>query len=250
MEEYEQLLDTYRLNIENDINKRLDFISNYLKKAKAKGAVIGISGGIDSAVTAALLIRALGREKVIGVWMPAYSNSIHEHDANLLAEKIGLNLISVNLGQTYDTISDEIEKNQYLSELSKGNIKARLRMTTLYAIAGENNYLVADTCNYSEIYIGYMTKGGDGLADFNPIGSLTKHQIRILAEYFEIPNTIIEKPPSADLWAGQTDEIEMGFTYAELDQYLLTGIGDPIIVDKIETLHRKSNHKRVEIPSI
>lgn len=250
LEEFNKLLDKYKLDIEEDINKRVDFISNYINEARADGVVIGISGGIDSAVTAALLIHALGREKVLGVWMPAYSNSIHKQDAFLLAKKIDLNLVEVDLGKTFDTISLELEKVQCLSDLSKGNIKARLRMTTLYAIAGERNYLVTDTCNYSEIYIGYMTKGGDGLADFNPIGSLTKHQIRILANYFKIPDTIIEKPPSADLWVNQTDEKEMGFSYVELDRYLLTGKGNQDIINKIDTLHRKSKHKRVPMPSI
>lgn len=95
-----------------------------------------------------------------------------------------------------------------------------------------------------------MTKGGDGLADFNPVSTLTKHQIRILAEYLEIPKEIIEKSPSADLWDGQTDELEMGFTYEDLDKYLLTGKGSKSLIEKIEILHKRSEHKRVEMPSI
>ncbi|MGD9677301.1 MAG: NAD(+) synthase [Vulcanibacillus sp.] len=250
MNKFKNLLQIYQENIEDDISKRIDFIKNSINQAQARGVVIGISGGIDSAVVAALCINALGSEKVLGVWMPAYSNIVHEKDANILAASIGLNLITVNLGQTYDVLNQELEKVVELDNLLKGNIKARLRMTTLYAIAGQKKYLVSDTCNLSEIYIGYMTKGGDGLADFNPIASLTKHQIRILARYLAIPQRIIDKVPSADLWEGQTDENEMGFTYEQLDNYLLTQEGEPEILKKIERLHKNSEHKRVLMASI
>lgn len=123
-------------------------------------------------------------------------------------------------------------------------------MTTLYAIANQKGYLVADTCNASEIYVGYMTKGGDGLADFNAIATLTKTQIRILAEYLGIPESIRKKPPTADLWADQTDEGEMGFTYEDLDRYIITGEADPRVKERIDTLHRISEHKRSLMPGI
>lgn len=250
MDKFNEILRSYKDNIEEDIEKRCSFIKDYLKKANAKGIIIGISGGIDSAVTAALAIKAIGQENVLGVWMPAYSDPIHAKDAKSLVDAIGLNLITVDIGESYDKLVKEIEQAEQLNDLAKGNTKARLRMTTLYALAGQKNYLVTDTCNYSEIYVGYMTKGGDGLADFNPIGSLTKHQIWILAEYFDIPQEIINKPPSADLWVGQTDEQEMGFTYEALDRYLLTGQGEQHIIEKIERLHRISEHKREPMPTI
>jgi len=246
---FEQILADYRKKIEIDLKMRIEFIRSIITKANAKGVIVGISGGIDSAVTAALQIRALGKDKVLGVWMPAYSSSVHYQDA-LSLSKIGLNLVTVNLNSAYDNLIREIEKVKKLSPLSLGNTKARLRMTTLYALAGELGYLVSDTCNKSEIYVGYMTKGGDGLADFNPIASLTKHHIRILAEYFNIPQEIIDKPPTADLWSGQTDENEMGFTYYDLDRYLLTGEGEEEVIKKIERLHQLSEHKRVLMPSI
>lgn len=250
MDRFNEILQDYKKNIEEDIEKRCSFIKDYLKKANANGIVIGISGGIDSAVTAALAIKAVGKENVLGVWMPAYSDPIHAKDAKSLADAIGLKLITINIGDSYDGLVKEIERTELLNDLTKGNTKARLRMATLYALAGQKNYLVTDTCNYSEIYVGYMTKGGDGLADLNPIGSLTKHQIRILAEYFNIPQNIINKPPSADLWVGQTDEQEMGFTYEELDRYLLTGQAETQIIERIEHLHQISEHKRVPMPSI
>lgn len=250
MDQFQEKLQAYRNQIEQDIEDRLEFIRSYVNEANAKGVVVGISGGIDSAVTAALNIKALGAERVLGVWMPAFSDPVHEKDARSLVQALDLQLEAVDVGPAFTKIVDEIEKVEELNALNKGNTKARLRMTTLYAIAGQKGYLVSDTCNYSEIYVGYMTKGGDGLADFNPISSLTKHQIRMLAEYFAIPEPVISKAPSADLWAGQTDEDEMGFTYEQLDRYLLTGEGSPDVVAKIERLHQISEHKRVLMPGI
>lgn len=250
MDQFQEKLQIYQNRIEQDIQDRLEFIRSYVKKAHAKGVVVGISGGIDSAVTAALNIKALGEERVLGVWMPAFSDLVHEKDARSLVKAIGLQLEAVDVGPAFTKMVEEIEKVEELNALNRGNTKARLRMTTLYAIAGQKGYLVSDTCNYSEIYVGYMTKGGDGLADFNPISSLTKHQIRMLAEHFGIPEPIISKAPSADLWAGQTDEDEMGFTYEQLDRYLLTEEGDSEVIAKIERLHQMSEHKRVLMPGI
>ncbi len=250
VELFQDKLMQYKEKIQEDIEDRIQFIRHYIENAHAKGAIVGISGGIDSAVTAALCVKALGKGKVLGVWMPAYSSPVHEKDARALAESIDLHLEVVDVGPAFDAILGEIDKVESLSDLQKGNTKARLRMTSLYAIAGQKGYLVADTCNYSEIYVGYMTKGGDGLADFNPVASLTKHQIRLVASELGVPESIITKPPSADLWVGQTDEDEMGFTYEDLDWYLLTGEGKPEIVEKIERLHRNSEHKRTLMPGI
>ncbi|TCS78769.1 NAD(+) synthase [Tepidibacillus fermentans] len=250
MDLFQEKLRQYKERIQEDISERVNFIRSYVENACAKGVVVGISGGIDSSVTAALCLKALGKERVLGIWMPAYSNPVHEKDANALAEAIDLNLVKIDVGPAFDAILPEIEKIEPLNDLQKGNTKARLRMTSLYAIAGQKGYLVADTCNYSEIYVGYMTKGGDGLADFNPVASLTKHQIRMVAKELGIPESIISKPPSADLWVGQTDEQEMGFTYEDLDRYLLTGEGKPEVIEKIEHLHRISEHKRTLMPGI
>ncbi|MBO8164998.1 MAG: NAD(+) synthase [Brevibacillus sp.] len=250
MDKFQDYLKRYQTEIDQDIKKRTDFLYNQIIAQGLGGAVVGISGGIDSAVTAALCVRALGSDRVIGVWMPAYSQQVHAEDAHKLAEAIGLNLVTVDLVQTYDAIVAELNGVLPLDDKTKGNTKARLRMTALYAIANQKGYLVVDTCNRSEIYIGYMTKGGDGLADLNPVASLTKHEIRLLAAALGIPQSIITKAPSADLWAGQTDEQEMGFTYEELDRYLITGETSPEAREKIERLHRMSEHKRQLMPSI
>ncbi|MFY0545730.1 NAD(+) synthase [Brevibacillus sp. H7] len=250
MDKFQEHLQQYQANIKEDMEKRIAFIREQIDGPGLGGAVVGISGGIDSAVTAALCVRALGKERVIGVWMPAYSQDIHAEDSKKLAEAIGLNLVTVDLGPAYDAIVAGIEKVLPLDDKTKGNTKARLRMTTLYAIANQKGYLVIDTCNRSEIYVGYMTKGGDGLADINPVASLTKHEVRILARELGVPESILTKAPSADLWAGQTDEQEMGFTYEDLDRLLITGDTNPKAKERIDYLHRVSEHKRRPMPEI
>ncbi|WP_400164789.1 NAD(+) synthase [Brevibacillus sp. TJ4] len=250
MDKFQEHLANYQAHVQEDIEKRLAFIREQIDGPGLGGAVVGISGGIDSAVTAALCVKALGRERVIGVWMPAYSQPVHEADAKRLAEAIGLNLVTVDVGPAFDALVPQIEGVLALGDKTKGNTKARLRMTTLYAIANQKGYLVVDTCNRSEVYVGYMTKGGDGLADINPVESLTKHEIRILAKELGVPDSILTKAPSADLWEGQTDEQEMGFTYEDLDRYLITGETRPEAKEKIEHLHRISEHKRNLMPGI
>lgn len=247
---FREQLRQFEQNVASEIEKRLSFIRQVVEEAGARGVVVGISGGLDSAVCAALCLKALGPDKVKGIWMPAHSQPVHQQDAEALSRAIGLPLWTVDVSAAYDVLVAEIEKVQPLGDLSRGNTKARMRMATLYAIANQLGYLVADTCNRSELYVGYVTKGGDGVADFGPMSSLTKHHVQILARHLGIPESILKKPPSADLWAGQTDEQEMGFTYEELDRYLLTGEGSPEVIAKIEKLHQNSEHKRRPMPAI
>lgn len=250
MDKFQEHLANYQIHVKEDVEKRVAFIREQIDGQKLGGAVVGISGGIDSAVTAALCVRALGRDRVIGVWLPAYSMDVHAEDSKRLAEAIDLHLVTVDVGPAYDALVPVIEGVLPIGDKTKGNTKARLRMTTLYAIANQKGYLVADTCNLSEVHVGYMTKGGDGLADFNPVASLTKHEMRILAAELGVPDSIITKPPSADLWEGQTDEQEMGFTYEDLDRYLITGETRPEAKERIDYLHRISEHKRNLMPGI
>lgn len=250
MDKFQEHLANYQIHVKEDVEKRVAFICEQIDGPGLGGAVVGISGGIDSAVTAALCVRALGRDRVIGVWLPAYSLDVHAEDSQKLAEAIDLNLVTIDVGPAYDALVPVIEGVLPLDDKTKGNTKARLRMTTLYAIANQKGYLVADTCNLSEVHVGYMTKGGDGLADFNPVASLTKHEMRILAAELGVPDSIITKPPSADLWEGQTDEEEMGFSYEDLDRYLITGETRPEAKERIDYLHRISEHKRNLMPGI
>ncbi|GIO09570.1 NAD(+) synthetase [Brevibacillus reuszeri] len=250
MDKFQEHLANYQIHVKEDVEKRVAFIREQIDGPGLGGAVVGISGGIDSAVTAALCVRALGRDRVIGVWLPAYSLDVHAVDSRKLAEAIDLNLVTIDVGPAFDALVPVIEGVLPLDDKTKGNTKARLRMTTLYAIANQKGYLVADTCNLSEVHVGYMTKGGDGLADFNPVASLTKHEMRILASELGVPDSIITKPPSADLWEGQTDEQEMGFTYEDLDRYLITGETRPEAKERIDYLHRISEHKRNLMPGI
>lgn len=254
----DELMAEYRSNVVVDVEMRCRFIREQVNAANRKGVIVGISGGIDSAVTAALCLKALGKENVLGVWISAHSAEVHQCDAQALAEAIGLRLIEVNLDQVTDVLLNAIQSplqsagllEGSLCKLAIGNTKARERMTVLYAIANQLGYLVAGTCNYTEIYLGYETKGGDQMCDFNPVSSLVKAQIQVMADHLGIPESILCKAPSADLWEGQTDEGEMGFTYADADRILLTGQGSPEVMAKIEKLHLCSEHKRRMAPGI
>lgn len=250
MERFIRHMDDYRARVATDAERRIQFVRDQVLGQGLGGAVVGISGGIDSAVVAALCVQALGRARVLGVWMPAYSLDVHRDDAQALAAAIGLELVTVDIGDAFDAMTAALEQTHPLSDKTKGNTKARLRMTVLYALANERGYLVAGTDNASELYVGYSTKGGDALADFMPIASLTKSEIRILAQHLGIPSTIVTKPPSADLWAGQTDEQEMGFDYEALDRYILTGETDASVKERIQHLHHTSAHKRSATPEI
>jgi NAD+ synthase len=207
------------------------------------GAALGLSGGLDSAVVAALAKRAFPYH-TLGVLMPCHSDPQDQLDAQLVAHHFGIATAQIDLAPVYDELLAQLARVQAglrESRLTCANIKPRLRMTTLYAFANHMGYRVLGTGNRSEIAIGYFTKHGDGGVDLLPIGGLTKTQIRALAAHLGVPRSIIEKPPSAGLWAGQTDEEEMGLTYEELDAYLLGGgQGD----QRIDALVVASEHKR------
>ncbi|ADE19614.1 NAD+ synthase [Mycoplasma crocodyli] len=226
-----------------------DFIKNKVNDSGLKGAVVGISGGIDSALVAALAKKALGKN-LIGVVMPINDMSFDFEDINELEKSLDLKFININLKETNETINKELKLN---NSLAKANIMPRLRMTTLYAIAQENNSLVLGTDNKDEFHVGYFTKYGDGGVDLLPICHLTKGEVRYLSSLLNIPSRIINKKPSAGLWQGQNDEDEMGFNYDQLDYYL-DFIEEPKkisrtipenIVKKIEKMHNTSEHKRV-----
>lgn len=218
-------------------------------RAGAAGAVVGLSGGIDSAVVGALCRLAFA-ENCLGIIMPCHSNPADAEDARLVAETVGLPYRVVPLDGVYDSLLRALEGGeQPAGGLAAANLKPRLRMVTLYYFANRHNYLVAGTGNRSELFTGYFTKYGDGGVDLEPIGHLVKTEVRALAAELGIPERVITKPPSAGLWAGQTDEGEMGITYAELDHYILTGEAEERVRRVADALHARAAHKLAAPPS-
>lgn len=193
------------------------WMQNYVQQAGLTGYVVGLSGGIDSAVTAALALRAVGPANVLGVIMPIHSLPEDAAYAESLAAALGLEALTVDLTPTFDRLVAELPPG---TPMALANVKPRLRMATLYYLAQSRGALVAGTGNRPEMMVGYFTKYGDGGVDLEPLGALYKHEIRALARVLGVPTPIIERPPSAGLWPGQTDEAELGITYAELDAIL------------------------------
>jgi len=196
-------------------------ISNWIKeevgKAGKKGVVLGLSGGLDSTITAFLCKKALGPDKVLGIIMPCHCRSETPKDTKIAVEFLQITTKQIDLSSTYDAFLSILPEG---NRISQANLKVRLRMVTLYYFANILDYLVVGTGNKSECYAGYFTKYGDGAVDILPIADIYKTELIRLAEYINIPARIINKPPTADLWEGQTDEGEMGITYKELDKAL------------------------------
>ena len=234
-------------NINELKNQCGKWLCDRLKDACADGIILGLSGGIDSSVLAALAREALGREKVLGVIMPCRSIPEDEADARLLAEAVDVDFIRVDLTEVFDSMLKNIGGE--LNSLVQSNMKARLRMVTLYAVAQSKNFLVCGTSNKSEYETGYFTKFGDSGVDLMPLANFLKRDIRELAKILNVPEKIITKAPSAGLYEGQTDEGDMGFSYDILDEYLATGtIGDEKARERIDVMRRRSEHKRKPIP--
>jgi NAD+ synthase len=210
---------------ELDIGKLRDNIQNWIKEyvisAKADKVVVGLSGGIDSAVTAALSVKALGKENVFGLLMPCESISSDIEDAKMVAEFLGIRYELIDLTPVYQEFLRQLSNITEDQKVAKANLKARLRMVTLYFIAqSKGNCLVAGTGNRAELAIGYFTKYGDGGVDFEPLGTLYKSEVRAVAKVLNIPDKIITKAPSPGLWPGQTDEGEIGLLYDTIDEIL------------------------------
>jgi NAD+ synthase len=248
------------------MSNRADAISGWLRQrvtaAGARGLAVGLSGGIDSAVVIRLCQMA-APEQVVGVIMPCHSDSRDETDARLVAEHFGIPTVRVDLAPAYDRLTSDLrmavsglpadrlpagaaEAADPRARMPLANVKPRLRMATLYYVANTLNYLVAGTGNRAELTIGYFTKYGDGGVDLLPIARLLKSEVRELARELDVPAPVIDKTPTAGLWPGQTDEGEMGFTYADLENYLTDGpqAVAPALALRIERLVRTSEHKR------
>ncbi|MCK4631662.1 MAG: NAD+ synthase [candidate division Zixibacteria bacterium] len=223
------------LNIAATITATTRFIEEKLLGSGLDGFILGLSGGIDSALSAALAAKAVGAEKVLGVMMP-YRTSADASvaDAKGLAEKLGIDTRLVDISPMIDAYYPVIDKN---NALRAGNKMARERMSILFDIAHESNSLVLGTGNRTEICLGYTTWFGDSACSINPLGELYKCEVRLLARELGIPDSILEKPPSADLWAGQTDEAEIGVTYDTIDALLRLIVDEGVV--SISTLAKR-----------
>lgn len=223
------------------VDNLVEWLRDSVKEANCKGIVYGLSGGVDSAVIAALSKLAFGDES-LAIMMPINSSFEDEIDAKLVIDKFNLNAIKVDLSRTYSEFVEVVEKGD--NNMAYANVKPRLRMTTLYYYAQLKGYLVVGTSNKSEFTVGYFTKYGDSGSDLMPLVDFTKKEIFELARYLEIPEKIIQKPPSAGLFEDQTDEDEMGFTYSDLEKYINNEKIDERIEEKINRMVKISEHKR------
>ena len=239
------------MNAEGLADRLVSWIRDTVLAAGCKGVVVGMSGGLDSSVAAVLCCRAFP-QSMLGVIMPCYSSREDEEHAQAVASKFSILTKKVSLDTVFDTLLKALPREMAepsIKRLAKANLKARLRMLILYFFANQLSYMVVGASNKSELSVGYFTKYGDGGADILPLGSLVKRQVRELAVFLGIPQEIIDKPPSAGLWQGQTDEGELGLSYQELDRYLVSGEAANEVKRKIEAMMAASDHKRLP-PSV
>lgn len=254
-----------QIDVQTEIRKRVDFLKSHVLSSKTAGLLIAISGGVDSAVTAALCKRATDElseqtgqpYETIGVFQP-YGEQVDIDDSYAVAEAIQLKTVTeTNIEDAVDEIALEVEYamkklgiSRHISVKGKGNIKARTRMVFQYALAFERNLLVVGTDHASEAITGFFTKYGDGAVDITPLSSLNKRQVKQLASELGIPEQVIKKQPTAGLWEGQTDEQELGITYDQINDYLEGKEIDETAREKLEQMYLKTEHKRAPIPGI
>jgi len=242
--------------LNQEIRGITSWMKNYARDAKKDGYVCGISGGIDSALVTALSVDSVSKDNTFGVLMPCESSQDSAVDAEILAQNLEIPYKTVNFKNSFDHLCRNINTASSIANnfMAKGNLKARMRMSILYAIAEAKNYLVLGTGNKSELMVGYGTKGGDDFCDIFPVGDYYKHEIYQLASFFpEIPKNTVNKPPTADLWPGQKDEIEMQISYNKLDEILLAletmnikqlDTLDIETVEKVQNMIKNTEHKR------
>lgn len=219
----------------------VDWLREVVQYANAKGVIFGLSGGLDSAVVSGIAKLAFPKTS-LGVIMPIHSNPEDKEDALLVAKSVGLETKEVDLKDAFDYII--ATTNVDIHSMAAHNLKPRLRASTLSLIGQSKGYLVCGCSNASEWYTGYFTKYGDSAADLLPIARLVKSEVYELAKILGIPDKILLKIPTAGLWQGQTDEDELGVSYSSIDSYILTGIANEEDISKLQTLYKKSAHKR------
>lgn len=232
-------------NYEEEFKVRVEFIKNIVSQSHANGIIFGNSGGKDCALVGILCKAAC--DNTVGVIMPCTSKrnfGMDKDDGMEVANKFNIETRIVDLTAQKDLMMETLESVTTLNNAAITNIAPRLRMTALYTIAASENRLVAGTGNRDEMYMGYFTKWGDGAHDFNPISDLTVGEVYEFLRYLDCPECIINKAPSAGLFEGQTDESEMGVTYAAIDEYILNGTGTESDKEIIQRYHSRSEHKR------
>lgn len=242
-----------RFNGKKEAENVIKFVKDYYKNNNLKGAIVGLSGGKDSAVVTAILVNALGKENVIGVTMPCNSISEDKKDAEMIADFYGIECINYDITDTFNTFKGELDKTgiEYSENDLKNsdiNVRPRLRMATLYYIAAlysslkGGTYLVAGTSNKSELYVGYFTKGGDQVHDFEVISDFTVSEVIKIGEYLKVPEKVLYKTPSDGL-SGKSDEDKMGITYDDIEKYIYAKPLDEAVKEKIARMHNNNKHK-------
>lgn len=225
-------------NAEKAVNDCVLWIREwFVENGKGCNAVVGISGGKDSSVVAALCVKALGKDRVIGVLMP--NGNQHDIDcAHLLCEHLQIKNYVYNIQKMHSAFYESLPDDLILTEPSKVNLSPRIRMTALYFLSQSLNGRVANTCNLSEDYVGYSTRYGDSVGDFSPCSNFTVREVKAMGRYLGLPQKLVDKPPIDGL-CGKTDEDNLGFTYEVLDSYIRDGIlPDDVTLKRIESLHK------------
>lgn len=237
------------MNVEKITKDVVNWIQRWFE-ANGKGcnAVIGVSGGKDSSIVTALCVEALGKDRVIGVLMPNGEQS-DIADSMQLVEFLGIQYYVCNIKESVDGVLRSLETAGVVpTTQTKINLPPRIRMSTLYAVSQSHNGRVANTCNYSEDYVGYSTRYGDAAGDFSPLGKLTVQEVKAIGKYLGLPENLVDKTP-ADGLCSKTDEDNLGFTYAMLDRYIRTGVcTDEAKKARIDRLHVLNEFKLKPIP--
>lgn len=242
---------SYNFNVEKTTAELIQWIKDYFEATATPEtkAVIGISGGKDSSVAAAVCVKALGKKRVLGILMPKGVQADIDC-SQLLVKTLGIQHYTINIGSTVDAFTKELESHMPMNSQAIINTPPRIRMTTLYAVAACVGGRVVNTCNLSEDWVGYSTKHGDAAGDFSPLSMLTVTEILQIGDYLGLPESLVHKVPIDGL-CGKTDEENLGFTYAEIDRYIrgLTDLSDkPELKEKIDRMHRNNLHKLQLMP--
>ena len=227
-------------------NECVEWIKNFFEEnGRGCNAVVGISGGKDSSIVAALCVEALGRDRVIGVLMP--QGNQHDIDkAYMLVNHLGIKHYEINIKNAVDSILSSFPENLPVSDMTRINLSPRIRMSTLYAVSQSLNGRVANTCNLSEDWVGYSTRYGDAAGDFSPLSHLTVTEAKEVGYVLGLPKELVDKTPIDGL-CGKTDEENLGFTYAELDIYIRTGVIEDEEKKKLIDAKHKNNLFKLQL---